>query len=655
MKEETDSDEINFEWNDYLKQTGSEAAPASCFRQRESPPPNEFKVGHKLETVDPRNRSSMCIASVVETQGPRIRLRLDGTDDRNDFWLLVDSEHIHPFEWTTKQGDTIKPPLGFRNNLSTWPRFYDKIVQLANESTFAPELCFKQPPGEPQRNEFKKGQKIEAIDVKNPHLICPATVTDVDKDQIHVAFDGWSQASSFWCNYASRDIFPVGWCKRANHTLQSPGNLEEKMNQRKVNRRSLNSSKMNSSLNGSKRQSVDAANLNETRMKSPQKAASQAVTSTPTNAGGETARSQTIDLSLVKSEKIEHEVVGAVAATSAKGNALNENKKPANANAENGQVKKVISGDNAAQQKANNVPQFTSCVYVTPKVDVGEFIDKNKFHTNFKKFGPATVKQLFKSVLEACINCAYDSSKIFQNIQDGKSSSYMKYKTANKIEKKYLPRIDNEEQLWYNLKLMSKLLQMDEHLFTKTNPSVLQSSSNNSNTLTAKKASSMVANESAPNGHPVANGVATSTPGTLKSDSIMHRNSNEDEDENEDDDPAPTHDEAGETHKSVKSDEFNSSNLKMKRRSSSDDMGDVQNKIFKTDLDNPHNWDIEQVVSYVVQNDPNLTPHIDSIRYQEIDGRAFVLLTTDVMMKYMGLKLGPALKFSNLIEKLKKR
>ena len=56
----------------------------------------------------------------------------------------------------------------------------------------------------------------------------------------------------------------------------------------------------------------------------------------------------------------------------------------------------------------------------------------------------------------------------------------------------------------------------------------------------------------------------------------------------------------------------------MKRRSSSDEMGDVQNKIFKTDLDNPHNWDIEQVVNYVVQNDPNLTPHIDSIRYQVI-------------------------------------
>jgi polycomb protein SCMH1 len=38
---------------------------------------------------------------------------------------------------------------------------------------------------------------------------------------------------------------------------------------------------------------------------------------------------------------------------------------------------------------------------------------------------------------------------------------------------------------------------------------------------------------------------------------------------------------------------------------------------------------------------------------QEIDGRALLLLTSETMMKYMGLKLGPALKLCNIIEKLK--
>lgn len=39
---------------------------------------------------------------------------------------------------------------------------------------------------------------------------------------------------------------------------------------------------------------------------------------------------------------------------------------------------------------------------------------------------------------------------------------------------------------------------------------------------------------------------------------------------------------------------------------------------------------------------------------QEIDGRALLLLRSDMMMKYMGLKLGPALKLTFHIDKLKR-
>ena len=34
-------------------------------------------------------------------------------------------------------------------------------------------------------------------------------------------------------------------------------------------------------------------------------------------------------------------------------------------------------------------------------------------------------------------------------------------------------------------------------------------------------------------------------------------------------------------------------------------------------------------------------------------GKALLLLTSDMMMKYLGLKLGPALKICNIIDKLK--
>lgn len=80
--------------------------------QHEESPENEFKPGMKLEAVDPRNITSMCIATVVGVVGPRIRLRLDGGDNKNDFWRLVDSSELKPIGYTEKKGGMLQPPLG---------------------------------------------------------------------------------------------------------------------------------------------------------------------------------------------------------------------------------------------------------------------------------------------------------------------------------------------------------------------------------------------------------------------------------------------------------------------------------------------------------------------------------------------------------------
>lgn len=73
------------------------------------------------------------------------------------------------------------------------------------------------------------GQKLEAVDKKNPQLICCATVDAIKDNQIHVAFDGWRGAFDYWARYDSRDMFPVGWCARSCHPVQPPGNRNNKI------------------------------------------------------------------------------------------------------------------------------------------------------------------------------------------------------------------------------------------------------------------------------------------------------------------------------------------------------------------------------------------------------------------------------------------
>lgn len=66
----------------------------------------------KIEAADPRNLTSTCIATVIAAVGSRLRLRLDGSDNSNDFWRLVDSADIHPIGYSEKNGSLLQPPLG---------------------------------------------------------------------------------------------------------------------------------------------------------------------------------------------------------------------------------------------------------------------------------------------------------------------------------------------------------------------------------------------------------------------------------------------------------------------------------------------------------------------------------------------------------------
>ncbi|XP_069895386.1 sex comb on midleg-like protein 1 [Dipodomys merriami] len=72
-------------------------------------------------------------------------------------------------------------------------------------------------------------------------------------------------------------------------------------------------------------------------------------------------------------------------------------------------------------------------------------------------------------------------------------------------------------------------------------------------------------------------------------------------------------------------------------------------------LEDPSTWSVDEVILFLKRVEPQMACFLAGlIQQHEIDGKALLLLTTDMMMKYMGLKLGSALKLCYLIEKLKK-
>lgn len=83
-------------------------------------------------------------------------------------------------------------------------------------------FCF---PNQDQRseNDFKIGTKLEAVDLREPALICPATVTDLKGPLLRIHFDGWDESYDQLVDKDSLDIFPVGYCSSVAHPLQPPG------------------------------------------------------------------------------------------------------------------------------------------------------------------------------------------------------------------------------------------------------------------------------------------------------------------------------------------------------------------------------------------------------------------------------------------------
>lgn len=58
-------------------------------------------------------------------------------------------------------------------NASSWPMF---LLKTLNGAQMAPKRVFKDEPRTPAENYFTVGMKLEAVDRKNPQLICVATV-----------------------------------------------------------------------------------------------------------------------------------------------------------------------------------------------------------------------------------------------------------------------------------------------------------------------------------------------------------------------------------------------------------------------------------------------------------------------------------------------
>uniref|UniRef100_A0A8C9SQA9 L3MBTL histone methyl-lysine binding protein 4 n=1 Tax=Scleropages formosus TaxID=113540 RepID=A0A8C9SQA9_SCLFO len=203
-------------WDQYLEEERVTATPARLFTEQQSFPENRngFKVGMRLEGIDPHHPSMFCVLSVAEVIGYRLRLHFDGYPECYDFWVNADSPDIRPAGWCEMTGRRLHPPKGYKEEEFCWERYQkDCDVQVAPKTVFKTQNV---------SYVFQVGMKLEAVDRKNPCLVCVASVADVIDNRFLVHFDNWDDTYDYWCDASSPHIHPVGWCQEHGKPLTAP-------------------------------------------------------------------------------------------------------------------------------------------------------------------------------------------------------------------------------------------------------------------------------------------------------------------------------------------------------------------------------------------------------------------------------------------------
>ncbi|XP_054437170.1 sex comb on midleg-like protein 2 [Pteronotus mesoamericanus] len=655
IEEETESGSSvqsdDFHWDSYLKETGSVSAPAEYFRQSKIPPTNDFKVGMKLEARDPRNVSSTCIATIIGVSGSRLCLRLDGSDDKNDFWRLVDSADIQPIGTCEKQGDLLQPPLGYQMNTLSWPMF---LLRTLDGSEMAPATFFKEEPPKPPLNNFEVGMKLEAVDKKNPYMICPATIGGVRGDEVHITFDGWSGAFDYWCKYYCRDIFPVGWCHLAGHVLQPPGTHV-----------------IQQSMKSARKTTVTLPTPQPRRSGRTKPAGYSPVPKKESSAKNVTPRSK-------GPKKVSCPVLCSTSSTS---------------------VKMLTRGRGVAYKDSSpgsyKIMMSTVCVYINKHGDCGPHLDQNKIQQLPDHFGPGPVNVVLQQTVQACVDCAIESKTVFGFLKkDNHDGEVITAFFDGEAHCAQLPSVNSASFALRFLENLCHSLQCDNLLSSQPFSAYrgnIHSATEDDKIKAVKEEVIERPITKRPSEQPVSD-VAPFAPKLPKTEMYTSEEELFSSEENDmsieeklpeefKDSPLSSENSLNPASRAlISTDSTVSKNFSDSAPGSSSsalaDTSFTQSGPHEFQMQNreapsyiavpdpsvlkqgfskdPSTWCVDEVIQFMKHKDPRISgPLADLFRQHEIDGKALLLLHSDVIMKYMGLKLGPALKLCYYIEKLK--
>lgn len=514
---------VPFSWDIYLKISPAETAPKEAFRQSYPIPENKFKINMKLEAKDPRNPGCWCLASVISVEGLRLRLRFDGSDTMNDLFELIDSANIRSIG--SRPTEPLLPPMAYKGNLAFYAKFVEKVLSYP-DTVIAPPEIFPPVPSRPEKNLFKPGMKLEAIDRKHREWICPATIGEVVGNNVKIIFDGWRGSFDYSCEYYSRDLFPVNWCASTNHYIQPPHGWESLINKDPADQLDQNTLTKTHDVKITSSTPQYKCTLSQQQTKTKLQ---QTPTSQKKNIRGRPPKEKSVKSDV--QSKMGHQT-----------------------------PKRTDDGHNNNNNQTRKASFSTPCSEKAKQEDLHE--------------------DLLEDLQDDNVDDTIDVNDRFQCQRAVPYGEWHKKKLENQMPRDSQDNSSNSDHL-------------DVH-----NSSFNQSDS-------ASQASTVSYQDNKESGN-------------------------------------SSHGEGGHTAKRVRLESPSDTSSRNRRR-----------EIIKSKPNSISLWTVRDVLD-LIETDETLAKYSNVFTEHEIDGKAFILLTTDMMINHMGLKIGPVLKINDFIEQVKR-
>ncbi|NXC81750.1 SCML4 protein, partial [Cercotrichas coryphoeus] len=321
----------------------------------------------------------------------------------------------------------------------------------------------------------------------------------------------------------------------------------------------------------------------------------------------------------------------------------------------------------AATVPTSDTPQaLTVCIYVNKQAHLGPYLDRRKVQELPERFGPERPSAALQQAVQACIDCALQQKVVFSLIRQGYGAEMVPV-SASFEGKQHLQSLLVVNSIGYVLRFLKKLCHslLCDNLFSNQPfqqgsavtdspegygnrrmeaetvipedyladaPSRKQYSVDPADAALGSLGSAYAVRQSAAEGHP-AGGSSSSCShhpallpaGGSSAAALRHQTA------------SPTRNGAC-----------------LEGNASASSPSPERQDAARPSSKNPLTWTVDDVVWFVKDADPQaLGPHVELFRKHEIDGNALLLLKSDMIMKYLGLKLGPALKLCYHIDKLK--